>query len=863
LNGGIVVESWFWLLIVIGTAITLGYRRVDLKTSTAALGVALVAYTVLSDDVLLPVVLWLLYAPFALLNVESMRRDYVSLPLLEVFRRMLPPLSQTEKDALETGTVWWEGELFSGMPDWNVLRKLPPPRLTEEEQAFLDGPTEELCRMLDDWEITHELADMPERVWTFIKEQRFFAMILPKEYGGLGFSPVANSIVLTKIASRNATAASTIGVPNSLGPGELLMHYGTEEQKQRWLPGLADSSEIPCFALTSTRAGSDATAIVDTGVVCRGTFEGKEVIGIRLNWDKRYITLAPIATVLGLAFKLYDPEHLIGEEENRGITAALVPTNLPGIEIGRRHFPLNIPFQNGPTRGKDVFVPIDNIIGGPEMAGQGWRMLVELLAVGRGIVLPSNALGGAMAAVYSSGAYARIRRQFKLPIGKFHGVGEALARMAGLTYIMKSASRVTCAALNAGEKPAVPTAILKYHNTEMSRQVANDAMDVHGGKAIMLGPLNYLARGYESVPIAITVEGANILTRNLIIFGQGAIRCHPFVLAELNAAADEDRNRGLVDFDRLLFRHIGYAISNAMRSLIMGLTLSRFTKVPATGFTRRYYQRLNRYSASFALTADIAMLTLGGSLKRRELLSARLGDVLSYLYLTSMVLKDFENQGSPAADRPLVEWACRTLLYRTQEQLHSFLRNFPNRWVAAGLRMLIFPRGRTFSSPSDELGQEIVELMINPTATRERLCDHIYKTAEPGNPIGLLQEALEAADEIRRLERKVFDAVREGRIEREDTPGQIDEAESLGVITSEEAAQIRAFDAKTMALLAVNDFSPEELTRGAPQTAGKSPVKEKAAAKKKPAKKAAAKPSKKAARKATAKSTQARTEPDE
>ncbi len=857
------MESWFWLLIVIGTAVTLAYRRVDLKTSTAALGVALLGYTVFSDDVFVPVVLWLLYVPFALLNVESMRREYVTQPLLEIFRRMLPPLSQTEKDALETGTVWWEGQLFSGIPDWNVLRKLPPPRLTEEEQAFLDGPTEELCRMLDDWEVTHECVDMPERVWAYIKEQRFFAMILPKEYGGLGFSPLGNAVVLTKIASRNATAASTIGVPNSLGPAELLLHYGTEEQKQRWLPGLADSSEIPCFALTSTRAGSDATAIVDTGVVCRGTFEGKEVIGIRLNWDKRYITLAPIATVLGLAFKLYDPEHLIGDEEERGITAALVPTNLPGIEIGRRHFPINIPFQNGPTRGKDVFVPVDHIIGGPEMAGQGWRMLVELLAVGRGIVLPSNALGGAQAAVYSSGAYARIRRQFKLPIGKFHGVGEALARMAGLTYIMKAASRVTCAALNAGEKPAVPTAILKYHNTEMSRVVANDAMDVHGGKAIMLGPLNYLARGYESVPIAITVEGANILTRNLIIFGQGAIRCHPFVLAELNAAADEDRNRGLVDFDRLLFRHIGYAISNAMRSLVMGLTLSRITKVPATGFTRRYYQRLNRYSASFALAADIAMLTLGGSLKRRELLSARLGDVLSYLYLTSMVLKDFENQGSPAADRPLVEWACRTLLYRTQEQLHSFLRNFPNRWVAAGLRMLIFPRGRMFSSPSDELGQQIVELIINPTPTRERLCDQIYKTVEPGNPLGLLQEALEAADEIRRLERKVFDAAREGRIKREDTLGQIDEAEALGVITAEEADQIRAFDAKTMALLAVDDFAPDELSRRPPPAATKKPAKKKASVRKKPAKKAAAKPRKKSSRDAATEPAQAKTEPNE
>ena len=552
--------------------------------------------------------------------------------------------------------------------------------------------------------------------------------------------------------------------------------------------------------------------------MCRGTFDGEEIIGIRLNWEKRYITLAPIATVLGLAFKLYDPDHLIGEQDEYGITAALIPTSLEGVEVGRRHFPINIPFQNGPTRGKDVFVPLDYIIGGPSMAGEGWRMLVELLSVGRGIVLPSNALGGAMAGVYATGAYARIRRQFNLPIGKFHGVGEALARMAGYTYIMTAASRVTCAALNAGEKPAVPTAILKYHNTEMGRCVANDAMDIHGGKGIMLGPKNYLARGYESVPIAITVEGANILTRNLIIFGQGAIRCHPFVLGEMQAATDEDRPRGLAKFDKLLFAHIGYAISNAVRSFVMAITHARFTDVPVRGPTRRYYQHINRYSASFALAADAAMLTLGGALKRKELLSARLGDILSYLYLASMVLKHYQDQGRPAADLPLVEWSCRTLLYRAQEQLHGFLRNFPKRWVARVLRLLVFPRGRTYFSPADELGQEIVELVINPTSTRTRLCDCIYKTVEPSNPVGLLQEALEMAEKVKPLERKVFEARRAGQIEAGDTPGQIEEAENRGIITADEAAQIREFDAKVMSLIAVDDFSSEDLARTAPRT---------------------------------------------
>jgi acyl-CoA dehydrogenase len=808
------VDTLIWLLILAGTPLALAYRRTDLKSATLILGVVLFVYSWLGDGgILWKSFLWILFAGLGALNLIDFRRRSVSLPLLGVFRRMLPTMSKTEQDALEAGNVWWEGELFSGMPHWQKLLRLPPPKLSNEEQAFLDGPVEELCRMLDDWQITHELADMPAETWDYLKKKGFFAMIIPKEYGGLSFSPLACSMVLTKVSSRNATAASTIGVPNSLGPAELLLHYGTEEQKQRWLPGLASGDEVPCFALTSPRVGSDATAIVDTGVVCRGTFEGKDVVGIRLNWEKRYITLAPIATVLGLAFKLSDPEHLIGDRDEYGITAALVPTTLPGIEIGRRHFPINIPFQNGPTRGKDVFIPVDYIIGGPKMAGEGWRMLVQQLAVGRGIVLPSNALGGALACVYASGAYARIRRQFGLPIGKFHGVGEALARMVGNVYTMTAASRVTCTALSMGERPAVPSAILKYHNTEMARVVANDAMDVHGGKAIMLGPKNYLARNYESVPIAITVEGANILTRNLIIFGQGAIRCHPFVRAEMDAARDTDAARGLAKFDELLFKHVGYTLSNAARSLVLALTLAKFTDVPAGGLARRFYQQINRFSASFALAADAAMLTLGGELKRKELLSARLGDVLSYLYLASMVLKHYRDQGEPEDDFPLVEWACRTLLYKTQEQLHGLLRNFPNPVVRGLLRFAVFPRGRTYSAPSDDLGQRLVELVINPTPTRKRLADCAYTTLELGNPLGQLQQAMEMAEQVKPLERRVFDAKRAGDIGNEDTPGQIDEAERKGIITHEEAAAIRAFDARVMELTGVDDFDPRELAR--------------------------------------------------
>jgi acyl-CoA dehydrogenase len=803
-----------WLVLLIGVLLTLAYRRTDLRTSTIVLGALLVAYILFGDGGFLWTTLLIaLYALFALLNVEAIRRDNVTRRLFGIYRRMLPSMSRTEQEALEAGNVWWDGELFTGMPDWRRLKNLPPPKLTPEEQAFLDGPTEELCRLLDDWQITHELADMPANVWEFLKQNKFFAMIIPKEHGGLQFSPLACSIVLAKVSSRSAVASSTIGVPNSLGPAELLLHYGTEEQKQYWLPRLASGEEIPCFALTSPRVGSDATALVDSGVVCKGTWEGREIVGIRLNWDKRYITLAPIATVLGLAFKLYDPEHLIGEVEDYGITAALVPIGLPGIEIGRRHFPIDIPFQNGPTRGHDVFVPLDAIIGGTKMAGLGWRMLVQQLAVGRSIVLPSNALGGAQAALYATGAYAKLRRQFNLPIGKFHGVGEAIARMAGSVYTMLAASRVTCTAITNGEKPAVPSAILKYHNTELGRQVAADAMDVHGGKGIMLGPKNYLARGYEGVPIAITVEGANILTRNLIIFGQGAIRCHPFVRAEMDAARDPDREAGLTAFDRLLFKHLGYGLSNAARSLVMAVTLARFTDVPANGPTRRYYQHINRYSASFALITDAAMFTLGGELKRRELISARLGDILSYLYLASMVLKHYQDQGEPPEDLPLVEWSCRTLLYKTQEQFHGLLRNFPNRWVALVLRFFIFPRGRTYSSPSDELGQQIVELMINPTATRERLAAGIYTTVEPGNQLGLLQQAMEIAEQVKPLERRVFDARRAGDIRADDIPGQIDEAEQKGILTPIEAEAVRAFDRRMLDVTGVDDFDPSELRR--------------------------------------------------
>jgi acyl-CoA dehydrogenase len=807
----------FWTALFCAGALMLAYQRASLRTATLAAGVMLVAYSLWGQGSLpWQILLWVAFAVLALLNIDAVRMQYVTRPFLRVYRRLLPAMSDTEREALEAGTVWWDGELFTGRPDWTKLLSAKAPQLTDEEQAFIDGPCEELCRMVDDWDITHRRADLPPQVWDFLKGKGFFAMIIPKRYGGLEFSAYAHSCVLVKLASRSATVSSTVAVPNSLGPAELLLHYGTEEQKNHYLPRLARGEDIPCFALTAPRAGSDAASIPDTGIVCRGSYEGREIIGLRLNFSKRYITLAPVATVVGLAFKLLDPERLLGgARTDYGITCALIPRHTPGVSIGRRHFPLNVPFQNGPVSGKDVFVPLDFIIGGPKMAGQGWRMLVEQLSVGRCISLPSNATGGAKTAVYASTAYARIRKQFNQPVGKFEGVEAALTRMAGAAYIADAARSVTAGAIDGGEKPSVPSAMLKYHCTELGRQVANDAMDVHGGKGICLGPKNYLGRGYQVVPVAITVEGANILTRSLMILGQGAIRCHPYVLREMNAAKEKDKRKSLVEFDRALFGHIGYTLSNAARSFVMSLTLARFSAKPDTGATRRYYQHINKFSAQFAFATDMAMLTLGGYLKQKEHLSARLGDVVSALYMASMVLKHYENQGRPEADLPLVEWSCRTLLYKAQEQLHGFLRNFPNRWIGAAMRFVIFPRGRTYFAPSDRLGRKIVEPLMVPSESRERLADGIYKTVEPRNPVGLLQEALVLAMSAEPLEKKIrVEGVKTGRVTALDLPGQIEQALALGLVTAAEAQLLREYDHKVMEIINVDDFDTEELAAG-------------------------------------------------
>src|SRR3954462_9378719 len=803
-------------LLFIAAVLVLAYRRLSLLAFTATFTVLLVAYTWLGERSTPAGIwmgfLWLLLASLWLLNVRPLRKAIITRPFMKTYLKLLPPMSQTEREALEAGTVWWDGELFTGAPKWSKLLSAKPPVLSAEEQAFIDGPCEELCRMLDDWNITHERGDMPAHVWDYLKSKGFFAMIIPKKYGGLEFSAYGHSCVLVKLASRSATASSTVAVPNSLGPAELLNHYGTQEQKDYYLPRLARGEEIPCFALTGPRAGSDAASIPDTGIVCRGIWQGREIVGIKLNFNKRYITLAPVATVVGLAFRMFDPDELLGDKADIGITCGLIPRNTAGLSIGRRHFPLNVPFQNGPLAGKDVFVPLDCIIGGPKMAGQGWRMLVEQLSVGRCISLPSNTTGGSKAGVFASGAYARIPRQFNMPVGKVEGVEAVLARMVGYTYTMDAARSVTAGAIDGGEKPSVPSAMLKYHVTEMGRQVANDAMDVHGGKGIQLGPRNYLGRSYQVVPVAITVEGANILTRSLIIFGQGAIRCHPFVLKEMNAARNPDRKQGVDEFDSALFGHIGFTISNAVRSFIMALTHARFTHVPEVGDTKRYYQHIVRFSASFAFAVDVAMLTLGGYLKKKENLSARLGDVLSSMYLASMVLKHHENQGRPEADLPVVEWACRNQLYKAQDQLHDFLRNFPNRFLAGVMRVLIFPGGRAYSAPSDRLGRKIADEVLSPSEVRDRLCTFVYRTLEPTNPLGLLQEALVLSQTAEPIEKRIrVEGGKTGKVPALDPPGQVSQALAAGLISETEAAMLRDYDRKVMDLISVDDFDPSEL----------------------------------------------------
>ena len=753
----------------------------------------------------------LVLAVIVLVMVRPLRRSVISRPLFATYRKVLPQMSETERDALEAGTVWWEGELFRGKPNWQKLHSYPQPKLTAEEQSFLDKEVAEACRLVDDWKVTHELYDLPNEAWRYIKEKGFLGMIIPKKYGGLEFSAYAHSQVVTKLSTRSSALSVSVMVPNSLGPAELLLHYGTEEQKNHYLPRLAKGIEVPAFALTSPWAGSDAASIPDSGVVCKGMWQGKEVLGMRVSWDKRYITLAPVCTVFGLAFHLYDPDGLLGDKKHIGITCALVPYDHPGVDTGRRHFPLNAMFMNGPTRGNDVFMPLDFIIGGPEKAGHGWRMLMECLAAGRSISLPSSNAGMAQMTARAVGGYARVRSQFKMAVGKFEGVEEALTRIGAYTYMMDATRTMTAGAIDLGEKPSVVSAIAKYHVTERAREVVNDGMDVIGGKGICLGPSNFMGRAYQQVPIGITVEGANILTRSLIIFGQGAIRCHPFLLAEMQAAQNPDTKKGLCDFDKALWSHVGFTIKNGFRALWLGMTGSHFVTVNAdiAPEMKRYYQQMTRFSAAFAFMSDISLLVLGGSVKRREKLSARLGDILSQMYLISCTLKRYEDEGRKMADAPLAHWAIWDSMYKAQQAFDGVIANFPIRFIAAFLHRSIFPWGHPYVVPSDELGHEVARSLISPNETRDRLTAECYLPTTENEPVGAIELALLATLQAEPIEAKIRMAEKAGRFDNNPLANVRDiaiVAAECGVITAAEFEVMKRRNHLRDIVVHVDDF---------------------------------------------------------
>ncbi len=794
-----------FLIAFVVVLLALAYLRAPAWSAAAAsaLGLGLTAIAAVAW----PMVALLTVATiaFAVMAVHPLRRAVISAPLFSWFKTVLPAMSATEREALDAGTVWWDAELFSGKPDWKKLFDMPPQRLTEEEQAFIDGPVEELCAMLDDWQINRELKDLPPEVWQFIREKRFLSMIIPKQYGGLDFSAQGNAAVVTKISTRSLTAAVSIMVPNSLGPGELLMHFGTEEQKEHYLPRLACGDEIPCFALTSPQAGSDAASMPDEGIVCKKVIDGEEVLGLSVTWDKRYITLAPVATVLGLAFKTRDPDGLLGGKEHLGISCALIPTSTSGVEIGSRHLPGGSLFMNGPTRGRNVFIPMDWLIGGRERIGQGWRMLMHCLAAGRAISLPAQGVAGGKTASMLTGAYARIRYQFKQPIGHFEGIEEPLARIGAETYRMEAAHKLTLSALDRGDKPVVLSAILKAYLTEANRRVVNDAMDIHGGKAVVEGPGNYLSMNYQALPVSITVEGANILTRSMIVFGQGAIRCHPYLIKEMTAAADND----LGAFDKALWAHVGFLISNAVRSPVLALTGARFSASPVSGPTARYYRQINRLSAAFTFTADLSLLILGGKFKFAEKLSGRFADALANLYLASATLRRFEDDGRPEEDLAVLHFAVQDSLNQVEEALYGVYRNFPIPALGPVLRLINFPLGRRNAPAGDRTGRTIARQLLEKSPTRARLIHGAY-VSDVEDGAGIVLKAFDAVLKAEPAEHALRNALKAVP-----SPTNVHEVSSkavqAGVITEEQAADLIRAQELSARVIAVDEFTPEEL----------------------------------------------------
>lgn len=798
-----------WIVLWLAVMGALSFNRASLSVWTIGIAVFLLLCSYFSPfHVAALTIFWIIFAVvFIPLNILPLRRMLLTRYIFKMYRKVMPALSDTEREALTAGNVSFESELFSGMPDWKKLEKTKISQLSAEERSFLEGQVETLCTKIKSFEMNYKMA-LPEDIFQYMRDNGFLGMIIPKQYGGMAFSHYAHAQVITKIASVSCAAGILTSVPNSLGPAELLMHYGTKEQKDHYLPRLASGKEVPCFALTSPTAGSDAGSIEDYGIVCEAEFEGKKQLCIRLNWNKRYITLAPVATLIGLAFKLYDPEHLLGNKESLGITCALIPKNTKNVEIGRRHLPLVSAFPNGPTRGKDVIVPVDYIIGGPKMAGQGWRMLMECLAAGRAISLPSMVTGGVRMAALATGAYGRIRSQFNMPIANFGGVEEAMTRVVANAYSMEAVRTFTVSALDQGKRPAVASAIAKYHCTEMSRRVLNDAMDIHGGKGICMGPSNYMAQGHIEMPISITVEGANILTRSMIIFGQGVIRCHPYVLDEMMASQETDKQKALKAFDRAFFSHLGFVGSNKLRAFVLGLTNGRLARAPE-GALKRYYQQFTRFSAALAFLADMAMMTMGGQLKRAEKLSARYGDLLSYLYIGSAVLKYYDECQRPAKELPLIQWICEDLLFKMQAQLDGVLRNFPDPVMRKVFRFIVFPRGRYLREPSDRLGRKAASLITESGEFRDRLAKDLYYTPNDNNPVAQLEEVMNRVVANEPLEKRVLAAKKEGRITGITRDDLIVAATKEALISEEEAKMMHETFALKMKVINVDDFGDE------------------------------------------------------
>jgi len=778
----------------------LAFMRVGLASSLIILNIINFTWIGFSDlsGIYLILSFFFLFVTIVL-SIPAVRMALLSSRIFTMAKPLMPQVSATEQEALDAGTTWWDKDLWSGSPDWKNMLDMPEIKLTKEEKNFLNGPVDELCKLLDDWDITHNRLDLPQHVWDFIKENGFFGIIIPKIYGGLGFSATAHSAIIAKIAGRSITAAVTVMVPNSLGPAELLQHYGTPSQKQKYLPRLATGEEVPCFGLTNPDAGSDASAIPDEGVICRGTFEGQDIIGIRINWSKRYITMGPVATIIGVAFKLRDPDKLLNDPLKEGITFALIPRELEGVSIGNRHFPLNCPFQVGPNRGKDVFIPMSMVIGEENGLGKGWSMLMEALAAGRGISLPALSSGGAQVIARAIGAYAAIRKQFNLSIGRFEGIQEALTRIAGYTYMMNAARRITLTGIDSGQKPAVLTGIVKYQLTEMMRLVINDGMDIQAGAGICLGPRNLLGRIYQAAPIGVTVEGANILTRSFIVFNQSLLRCHPFYYQEISAI----KQNSLVGFDKAFWRHVSFIINNLSRSLFAGLGLTFAFTSSGHRATRKYQKQLTRFSNSFAFVADTTAILLGTALKRKERITGRLADCLSHLFLAASVIKQFHNDGCPKEDLVLVNWCCQHSLHVIELRLKEVIDNLPNRAAAKVMSAIVFPFGKCHPPPPDWLAGKVAKTILTPNLSRSRLTRDVFIPKSSSEPLARLEQFLEHLDEIEDIEKQIRTAVKAGIAKQSD---DIETFVQNEVITQEQA-KLLAWAVKARSeIVAVDEF---------------------------------------------------------